>query len=223
MIDYLRCPKLFYWSAVRPLPKRSSPQARLGTEIHRWVELQGRGQASLIEPDELPDLTLEERVGEPGSPAALKEAFRTSRFAGVTPLFAERPFLLYLDGMVVGGRIDAIYERAGGGWEIVDYKTGRRPADDDPLAGLQLDLYALACVEVFGKRPEELTLTYFYLRSNEEVSRPADAVEATRERSRAALRRMAEGEFDPTPGPQCGWCDFLSFCEAGQKYVAANA
>ena len=99
----------------------------------------------------------------------------------------------------------------------------RMASESDLLAGLQLDLYALACVEVFGKRPQDLTLTYFYLRSNEQVSRPAEGVDETRERVRAALRRMAGGEFDPTPGEQCGWCDFLSFCEAGQKYVAANA
>ena len=139
----------------------------------------------------------------------------------MTPLFAERPFLLYLDGMVVGGRIDAIYERAGGGWEIVDYKTGRRPADDDPLAGLQLDLYALACVEVFGKRPEELTLTYFYLRSNEEVSRPAGDPERTRDRIIAAIKGMAAGEFGPAPSQHCRWCDFLAFCDAGKAHVEA--
>src|SRR5205085_6756356 len=89
VIDYLRCPKLFYWSQVRPLPRRSSPQARLGTEIHRWVELEGRGQASLIEPDETPDLSMDERVGDPGSASALKDAYRASRFGAVTPLYAE--------------------------------------------------------------------------------------------------------------------------------------
>src|SRR5207249_11974619 len=59
-----------------------------------------------IEPDETPDLSMEERVGDPGSASALKDAYRASRFGAVTPLYAERPFLLYLDGMVVGGRID---------------------------------------------------------------------------------------------------------------------
>jgi hypothetical protein len=28
--------------------------------------------------------------------------------------------------------------------------------------------------------------------------------------------------FDPTPGPQCRWCDFLSFCGAGKAWLAAN-
>ncbi|MFN2545370.1 MAG: ATP-dependent helicase [Actinomycetota bacterium] len=222
VIDYVRCPKLFYWSQVRPLPRRSSPAARLGTEIHRWVELQSRGQATLIDLDELPDLSVEERLGEAASPSALKDAYRASRFAGMTPLYAERPFLLYLDGMVIGGRIDAVYGSPDGPWEVVDYKTGRRPSDDDPITGLQLDLYALACVEVWHKRPEDLKLTYFYLRSGDVVTRTASGVDETRERVRQALRSIAAGEFDPVPGEQCGWCDFLAFCEAGQKFVSGG-
>jgi RecB family exonuclease len=74
---------------------------------------------------------------------------------------------------VVNGRIDAIFAAPGGGWEVVDYKTGRRPDDDDPMSGIQLDVYALACMSVWRKRREDLTLTYFYLSSGQEVSHPA--------------------------------------------------
>jgi DNA helicase-2/ATP-dependent DNA helicase PcrA len=220
VIDYLKCPKLFYWSSVRPLPRRPSQAARLGSEVHRWIELQGRGQGTLLELDEVaPDLSTEERLAEAPDRKGLEETFRRSRYADRVPLYAERPFLLYLDGAVVGGRIDAIFGELDGPWEVVDYKTGRVPPEGDPLLGLQLDLYALACVEVFGKRPEDLTLTYFYLASDEVRSRPAGDPEETRMRVKDALSRIAEGEFDPTPGEQCHWCDFLAFCAAGRAYV----
>jgi DNA helicase-2/ATP-dependent DNA helicase PcrA len=220
VIDYLKCPKLFYWSSVRPLPRRPSQAARLGSEVHRWIELQGRGQGTLLELDEVaPDLSTEERLADAPDRKGLEEAFRRSRYADRVPLYAERPFLLYLDGAVVGGRIDAIFGEADGPWEVVDYKTGRVPPEGDPLLGLQLDLYALACTEVFRKRPEDLTLTYFYLTSDEIRSRPAGDPEETRMRVKDALSRIAEGEFDPTPGEQCHWCDFLAFCAAGRAYV----
>src|SRR5207244_6785093 len=132
-LAYARCPNRSFWSQVRPLPRRSSRASRLGTEIHRWVELQSRGQATLIDVDELPDLSIEERLFEPGKEERLKEAFRESRFASRTPLWTERPFLLFIEDMVVGGRVDAIFDRAGGGWEVVDYKTGRPPPETDPL------------------------------------------------------------------------------------------
>jgi DNA helicase-2/ATP-dependent DNA helicase PcrA len=223
VLAYLRCPKLFFWSQVRPLPRRPSEAARLGTEVHKWIELQERGQGTLIDVDELPDLSTEERLGEPGKASVLKDAFRASRFADQVPLFTERPFLLYLDGIVVGGRIDAIFGTPDGPWEIVDYKTGRVPAEDDALSGMQLDLYALACAEVWGKKPEELRLTYFYLSEGKEVSRPAGDLDEIRKRLMASLSEMAQGMFDPSPGDQCRWCDFLTFCDAGRAHLSSLA
>jgi DNA helicase II / ATP-dependent DNA helicase PcrA len=220
LIAYETCPKLFYWSNVRPLPRSPNPAARRGSEIHRWIELQTRGQTTLIELDEPPDLSTEERMAEVPPEERLRQAFRASRFADKVPLYAERPFILYLDGMVVRGRIDAVFGEPDGPWEIVDYKTGRVPSEDDPLLGLQLDVYALACVEIWKKRPEDLMLTYFYLSEGKEVSRRADDLAGARDRIRRTLQGIVEGRFEPTPGEQCRWCDFLSFCDAGRAYVA---
>ena len=222
VIDYARCPRRFYWSAVRPLPRFSGPAARIGTEIHRWIERRSSGQATLLELDEEPDLTLEELAGEPGRIDRLKEAFRRSRFADLVPLFAEREFLLSVEGWLVRGRIDAIYGTPEGAWEVVDYKTGAPPRDD-PLAGLQLDLYALACVDVWGKRPEDLRLTYLYLATGDEVSRPAGDPGETRARVAEALRAIRAARFEPTPNPACRYCDFLPFCPEGRAYVEAGA
>ncbi|HEX2026289.1 MAG TPA: PD-(D/E)XK nuclease family protein, partial [Actinomycetota bacterium] len=219
LLDYVRCPKLFFWSYVRPLPRKPNPAARLGSEVHRWIELQGRGQATLLDVDDWPDLSPEERLGAPGKAATLREAYRASRFADKVPLFTERPFLLYVDGYVIGGRIDAVFGTEDGPWEIVDYKTGRVPDEDSPLFGLQLDLYALAGVEVWHKRPEDLTLTYFFLAENEIPTRQAGDPEETRARVKEALAGVSAGRFDPIPGAYCRWCDFLAFCPAGRRQV----
>jgi DNA helicase-2/ATP-dependent DNA helicase PcrA len=224
VIDYARCPKRFYWTSVRPLPRFSGPAARIGTEVHRWIERRSSGQGQLLELDDAPDLTADELATEPGKVDRLRQAFLASRFAGVVPLFAERAFLLRMEGFAVSGRIDAVFgDAVAGPWEVVDWKTGRRPASDDPLAGLQLDLYGLACVEVWGKRPEELTLTYLYLSGGEEVSHPMGDPDEVRARVVASLRSIGEGSFDPTPGPWCHHCDFLSFCDAGRSWVARDA
>jgi ATP-dependent DNA helicase UvrD/PcrA len=222
VIEYVRCPKRFYWSAVRPLPRFSGPAARMGTQVHAWIERRSSGQTSLLELDEAPDLTAEELSGEPGKLERLQRTFTDSRFASAPPLFAERPFLLYLSGFTVGGRIDAIFGATDGPWEVVDYKTGRRPPEEDALSGLQLDLYALACTEVWHKRPEDLTLTYFYLSTGDVVSRPAGDSQQTKERVIAALRGIAAREFEPIPSEQCRWCDFLSFCDAGRSYAESE-
>ena len=225
VIEYLRCPKRFYWQRIRPLPRFSGPAARIGTEVHAWIEKRSAGQASLLpEPGEAAARATEELAGEPGKVERLHRAFLESRFAALTPLYAERAFLLRVDDATVNGRIDAIYGTPDGPWEIVDYKTGRAPSDEDALVWLQLDLYALACVEVWGKRPEELTLTYLYLGDGTPVerTRAADDVETTRTRVRDALTGIGDGAFDPMPGPACRYCDFRSFCEPGRAWLAAD-
>ena len=222
VIDYARCPQRFCWSVVRPLPRFSGPAARIGTEVHAWIERRSSGQASLLELEEAPDLLAEELAGEPGKVERLRRAFLESRFANLVPLYAERPFLLPIGDRYVGGRIDAIYGTPQGPWEVVDYKTGRPPPEDDPLARAQLDLYALACIEVWGKRPEDLTLTYLYLATGQERIYHVDDPASVRERLTGWLEQIAAGRFEATPGEHCRWCDFRSFCPAGTAWVAEH-
>jgi CRISPR/Cas system-associated exonuclease Cas4 (RecB family) len=218
LVTYANCPKRFYWSTVQPLPRFPGAGARIGTDIHRWIERTSSGQTSLLEEEARPDLSDDELVGDPGRTERLRQAYLESRFAAMTPLFAERAFLLRIDRFAINGRIDAIYgDDPDGPWEVVDWKTGR--GKDDPL---QLDLYGLACVEVYGKRPDQLRLTYVYLSSGEEVSHPMEDPAAIRERVVASLRSIDGAEFDPTPGPQCTYCDFRSFCAEGTAWIAEN-
>lgn len=223
LVDYGRCPKRFYWSAVRPLPRFAGPAARIGTEIHRWIELHSHGQGTLLEIEEEPDLTVEELAGRPGRIDQLRASFLASRFASAVPRFVERSFLLPLEGAVISGRIDAIFGADDDGpWEVVDYKTGRVPDEADPLVRTQLDVYALACIDVWHKRPDDLQLTYFYLSGAQEHSYAVDDAESVRERVAGWLRSIAENAFEPTPGEHCRWCDFRPFCDAGRDWIEAN-
>src|SRR4029450_7788055 len=105
---------------------------------------------------------------------------------------------------------------------VVDYKTGRLPPDDDPLARLQLDLYALACIEVWHKAPDALRLTSLYLAAGEERSHRVGDADGVRERIGSWLRGIGAAAFEPTPGPQCRFCDFRPFCDAGNARVLSH-
>ena len=138
------------------------------------------------------------------------------------PLFAERAFLLRMDGFAVNGRIDAIYGEPDGPWEVVDWKTGRVMDADDPLAALQLDVYGLACVEIWDKRPEDVTLTYFYLGAGEERAKPMDDPAKVRARVQELLGGVSQASYEPIPGPACRHCDFKAFCPEGQAWLASD-
>ena len=217
LMDHALCPKRFYWTRVRPLPRFSGPAARIGTEIHRWIERRAAGQGRLLEADDAVDITHEELAGDPGRVDRLRQAFLASRYADRTPLFAERAFLLRVGGFAVGGRIDAIYGEPDGPWEIVDWKTGMGEADP-----LQLELYGLACVEIWNKAPADLTLTYYYLARDEAVTHPMDDPASVRGRMEDSLAEIAGGVFEPTPGRWCGYCDFRGFCDVGRTWLADN-
>lgn len=219
VVTYDRCPKRFYWSYVRPLPRRPSAAARIGTLVHTWIERQGRGQITLYDPEEF-----EER--EPSEQASriadLRAAYERTRFSGRTPHRIEQGFSLVVGDLLVQGRIDAIFEDPDGTWEIVDWKSGRAPAEDG-AERWQLDLYALAAQEVWGRKPEELKLTFLYLGGDQPEERTVQARPA--EQIRADLERMlasvAAGAFDPVPSAACSHCDFLRDCAAGRTFTGS--
>jgi DNA helicase-2/ATP-dependent DNA helicase PcrA len=219
IVTFNQCPKKFYWSVVRPLPRRSSHAARIGTIVHSWIEQEGRGQGTLIEPDDFeergPDLDQETMT-------RLKDAFRRTRFSGSRPVKSEQPIALVVGAHIVQGRVDAVFDRAGGGWEIVDWKSGRGP-EEEGAERWQLDLYALAAQEIWGKKPDELTVTFVYLGDETERSYPARAAEEIRAELGGALAAIAGGSFEPTPGAQCRFCDFKRDCAEGRAWLAENS
>jgi DNA helicase-2/ATP-dependent DNA helicase PcrA len=214
LVSYRRCPKQFYWSVVRPLPRRASTAARIGVEVHRWIELQSGRQLVLLEPD--PDVA----PGPPTTAAKLKQSFIDSPFADLEPRRVEAPFILALQPFVVRGRIDAVYRRDGR-TELVDFKTGRAPAQGDPAADLQLDLYALAAVDTWREPADELRTTYCYLRTDappDLVSRDWNkaALEHVREELTTMLGALDTDAFDVNAGAWCARCDFIDVCPAGR-------
>ena len=218
LVTYEACPKKFYWSVVRPLPRRSSAAARIGTAVHAWIERSSKGQIALIDPEEFD----ERPPGEGDSRVKqLRGVFERSRFAGRTPVDTERAFALVVGGHIIQGRIDAIYDRADGGWEIIDWKTGRAPEEVGALA-LQLELYGLAAQEIWGKGPEELTLAFVHLGGDEpvELTVAARAGAEIRVDVERALGAIAGASFAPAPSSACTFCDFRADCPEGRAFLA---
>ena len=227
LVSYARCPRQCYWDVVERRPRPLRPAARIGSLVHGWIEREAAGQGSLLAAWEDPDPWI----------AELKAAFLASPWAGRRPRAVERPFVLCAGATTVRGRVDAVYDidrsdgpggsggGAGGGLEIVDFKTGRRPADDDAGAGFQLGLYALAAVDCWGRQPEELRTTEWYVGEGCGVTRDWDrtAVDTVRERLAAVLDGVVAGRFGPLPGSYCGRCAHVAACPEGQAATAGEA
>ena len=146
LVSYARCPRQCYWDVVERRPRPLRPAARIGSLVHGWIEREAAGQGSLLAAEDEPDAVDRRAEGAflaspwarapaPGGRAAVRAVGRRDDGAGA-------------------GRRRLRPRRTGGrAVEIVDFKTGRRPAADDAGAGFQLDLYALAAVDCWGRDP----------------------------------------------------------------------
>ncbi|HKX74360.1 MAG TPA: ATP-dependent DNA helicase [Acidimicrobiia bacterium] len=228
LVTYATCPQAYLWSEVDRLPRRPNPAARRGTQIHRLIELHHRGQMAFddLEPNLYDLVSGDEAVAPPGGAF---EAFSASRFASRRPFLVEAPFELSLGPLRVKGRIDAVYSHDQS-WEIVDFKSGRRPPPDpvlDPARRTQLQAYALAARRglLATSQPEELAVTFAYLGGGgEEVTETVNApyLEQAQAHLQSLVDDIARGAFSPQPGAACGDCDFLHVCPAGQDFLSSG-
>ena len=80
---------------------------------------------------------------------------------------------------------------------------------------IQLNLYALAIKELYGKLPERTTL--FYLKDNNPIDyQPTeDSVVAFAENLEQLMAKILAGEFPAQPDfMRCGWCPYGDLCES---------
>ncbi len=161
----------------RPLPEAPDPQARRGTAFHLWLERRF-GAAPLLDLDDLPgsgdsDAAPDDELEE------LQRAFLASVWADRVPYRVEVPFATVVAGVVVRGRMDAVFEDVQGTrYDVIDWKTGQRPSGADAVAAaVQLAAYRLAWAELAGVPAEAVTAGFHYVRQNETV-RPADLLDA---------------------------------------------
>jgi DNA helicase-2/ATP-dependent DNA helicase PcrA len=159
----------------RPLPARPRPLTRRGTRFHAWLESRW-GQQRLLDVPALPGAADDSAEPDADLPA-LQEAFRHSSWWARTPTEVEFPFEMVIEGLLVRGRIDAVFVSEDG-VDVVDWKTGTRPDDAQPeAASVQLAAYRLAWSVMTGTPVDRVRAAVHYVRSNETV-RPVDLLGA---------------------------------------------
>jgi len=150
----------------RPMPRPQDEYSRRGTAFHLWIENHFRA-ATLFDDDDLdfldplePDQTLEQ----------LKNAWLVSDWAPRIPVAVEVPFEAVIGGVLVRGRIDAVYE-INGRYEVIDWKTGSTKLGES--SAVQLAVYRLAWANLKGIDPTQVSAAFHYVPSGE-TDRPAD-------------------------------------------------
>ncbi|NCT89542.1 ATP-dependent helicase [Cellulomonas sp. APG4] len=152
----------------RPVPLEPSAHARRGTAFHTWVE-QWYGRAALLDVDLLPGAD-DDSVEADGDLDELRARFLASPWAHRTPVAVEVDVETPIGGVVVRSRIDAVFpdpERPADprAVVVVDWKTGRRPVDDETERSreLQLAVYRIAWSRWAGVDLDDVAAAFVYV------------------------------------------------------------
>jgi len=179
LVTMARDPAELAQQVRRPMPRRPVPQAARGTTFHLWLESRF-GKAELIDPEELPGAA-DDLAADDGDPelAELKVRFEAGEWASRWPAEVEVPFETLIGDRLVRGRIDAVFADAqNGGYDVVDWKTGRQPATDAEkrAVAVQLAAYRLAWAALAGVPVAQVRAAFYYVRDDATV-RPADLLD----------------------------------------------
>jgi DNA helicase-2/ATP-dependent DNA helicase PcrA len=177
LVNLAQDPDALALNIRRPMPNHIDKFARRGTAFHLWIEAQYKEPQVLDEDDlyatENAQLDSDEIPFED-----LKAKWLESDWAKRDPVPGgiEVPFETVLGGVLLRGRIDAVYEKDGH-FEVVDWKTGKTKSGDDlAAAAIQLAMYRLAYSKLYGIKVENISAAFHYVGSNETV-RPADLLD----------------------------------------------
>ncbi len=129
------------------------------------------------------------------------------------PVAVEQHLEANWQGIPIHGYLDRIDRTAGGGLEIVDYKTSKEFAPGEAQGSDQLSLYQVLVEGNYREPVERLTL--FHLRSLTPVRtlpRGQSALEPLHTRLGEVVDGIREQAFEPNPGRHCTRCDFRGIC-----------
>lgn len=238
---FTSCPLAFRFAVLERLPEPPSLPAVRGTVVHRALQQlflyndegerdRGTAQAWLEESfaelsqpgGDIAELGLgdeERRQLFEQAGRLLDHYYELEDPRSVRPAGVELDLELEIDGLKLRGIIDRLDVLPGGGFAVVDYKTGRAPRPEQSRSKLSgVHLYALLCEEILGERPRAVRL--LYLRDRVVISAEANDMSLRGVRQRAgavwkAIEKACErSDFRPNPSALCSWCSFQQYCPA---------
>jgi superfamily I DNA/RNA helicase/RecB family exonuclease len=229
---YEDCHLRYFFSSVAGLDDRTSYQMAFGKLMHTIFELAAKGEiadepAALkgayrerFDPAWFPSRAIAHQYWRDGM-AMLELWHHGEAELARRALRFEVAFEMEVAGHVVRGRIDRV-DRAEDGVILLDYKTGRNPANEDEARrSLQLAIYYLAALRdpelaALGP-PVEMQLVYPAQARMGRFARVSqrpepDHPELVERRLVSLLEGAAAEAFDPSPHADCRFCDFKVIC-----------
>jgi DNA helicase-2/ATP-dependent DNA helicase PcrA len=151
-------------SIRRPMPFLQDQFTRRGTDFHNWIESHLKSETLFNEED----LDYFDPIEGDSKLEELKSKWLSSKWAQRKHHKLEVPFETVLAGVLIRGRIDAVYKTEAG-YEVVDWKTGSKKLDED--AAIQLAMYRLAWAKIAKVDISKVSAVFHYVPTGEDDRR----------------------------------------------------
>src|SRR5947199_2100690 len=175
---YRTCPLKYKFARVFRIPAEPTLNQRFGIFVHQVLE---RWHAGAGDMGMLMDIAWrrggfgvsdEERQLRVKAERALERYLERCRAEEGEPTWFERPFAFRLGPHLLRGRVDRVDRLPEGGYELIDYKTGRPKSAAALREDVQLSLYAVGARQAWGV--EAAQQAYLYVLDDEKVRVPAE-------------------------------------------------
>ena len=228
---YRTCPLKYKFARVFRIPSEPTLNQRFGILVHQVLErFHAGGETGARSLPELLGLleagwrrggfgdSEEERQLRAKATQALLRYHERSQGEEGEPVWFERAFQFRLGPHLLRGRVDRVDRLPDGGYELIDYKTGRPKTPTQLREDVQLSLYAVGAREAWEL--EAAQQSYYYVLDDAKV--PVERSEQDRDWITATVLEVGEGilsqGFEPTPSfAACSMCDYRIACPAAEK------
>jgi DNA helicase-2/ATP-dependent DNA helicase PcrA len=226
--SYRTCPLKYKFARVFRIPNEPTLNQRFGIVVHQVLERYHQsGGGSIDELLGLLDASWrrgglgagdQERQLRGKAETALRRYEERRRSEDGEPVWFERSFQFRMGPHTLRGRVDRVDRLPGGGYELIDYKTGRPKTAAQLRDDVQLSLYAVAAREAW--QVDSPVQSYLYVLDDEKVPLPGGDVHG--ERIGETVLEVADGiesqGFEPTPSyAACSICDYRIACPAAER------
>ncbi|MFL5837110.1 MAG: PD-(D/E)XK nuclease family protein, partial [Solirubrobacteraceae bacterium] len=227
---YLTCPLKYKFARVFRIPQEPTVNQRFGILVHQVLE---RYHAVGGESKTLAELlglleagwrrggfgdSDEERQLRAKAIEALTRYHERFQSEPADPVWLERAFAFKLGDHLVRGRVDRVDRLPDGGFELIDYKTGRPKSAAQLKSDVQLSLYAVGAREAW--QLDAAQQAYYYVLDDAKV--PVERSAEDRDWVTDTVLEVADGimsqGFEPTPSyAACSVCDYRIVCPAAER------
>jgi RecB family exonuclease len=225
---YRTCPLKYKFARVFRIPSEPTLNQRFGIVIHQVLERYHSSGGRTL--DELLGLLEagwrrggfgsgdEERQLREKADSALRRYYGRCEAEPSEPVWFERSFQFRLGAHTLRGRVDRVDRLPGGGYELIDYKTGRPKSRAQLREDVQLALYAVGAREAWHLDASQQA--YLYVLDDEKVPLPTEDIDP--EWIEDTVLEVADGilgqGFEPTPSyAACSMCDYRIACPAAER------